>query len=257
MSSLNSKAQALAALHVPGRPLVLANVYDTISAEAIAALPNVLALATASYAIAAAAGLEDDKLDLHTNLRAISTVAGVATAHGKPLTADLQDGYGDQLEEALKAVISLGVVGVNLEDVEMSTSRLYSSDQAATRITKALEVAAANGVPDLVVNARVDTLVHGGTIQDAIDRGRAYLAAGATSVFVWGGSARGGLSRMEVELLTRALGGKLNVMVLLAPGNLTVRELASIGVARCSIGPQLALRSKEVLSDLAAGYMAS
>jgi 2-methylisocitrate lyase-like PEP mutase family enzyme len=54
---LNTLAQRLKALHAPGKPLVLTNVWDAMSASAIAALPGTKALATASAAIAAASGL--------------------------------------------------------------------------------------------------------------------------------------------------------------------------------------------------------
>lgn len=96
-----------------------------------------------------------------------------------------------------------------------------------------------NGVPDFVVNARTDVLMQGGTIEDAITRGKAYLDAGAFNVMVLGGSDRGGITTDEVMELTEAFRGQLNVSVKLAKGGLTVKDLAGIGVARCSVGPQL------------------
>ena len=63
------------------------------------ALPETTALATASYAVAAAAGLEDDDLTLEINLAAVKGIAKVAKQFNLPLTVDFQDGYGDKLEE--------------------------------------------------------------------------------------------------------------------------------------------------------------
>ena len=165
MASANSIAQALRALHRPGAPLVLANVYDAITAKAVVGLPACHALATASFSIAAAAGLKDEELDLETNMRAAVAIATVARAHAKPLTVDLQDGYGDQLDDALQGVIDLGAVGVNLEDA--TNDGMYKAEEAASRIRQVLEVAKRNDIPDFVVNARSDTLLHGG-----FDRGR-------------------------------------------------------------------------------------
>jgi 2-methylisocitrate lyase-like PEP mutase family enzyme len=113
----------------------------------------------------------------------------------------------------VKALITeAGAVGINLEDYYQAEGRLYSVSEAVNRIKRVLDVARDLGVPDFVVNARCDVLVQGGTLEEAIDRGKAYLAAGATTVFVWGGSGRGGLSREEVIRLVEAFGGKLNVL---------------------------------------------
>jgi len=112
-------------------------------------------------------------------------------------------------------------------------------DVAAERIKRVLAVARKNGVEDFVINARTDTLVWGGPVSDAISRGKSYLAAGAANVFVRGGSSRGGLTRNEVVELTRAFDGKLNVALKIGPGNLSVKDLSKIGVARISLGPTL------------------
>lgn len=78
-----------------------------------------------------------------------------------------------------------------------------------------------------------------------ISRGRAYLAAGATTVFARGGSVRGGVSRDEVFRLTKASDGRSNVSMKLAAGNLNATELAHVGVTRISIGPALQFLAME------------
>ncbi|KIW91975.1 uncharacterized protein Z519_06957 [Cladophialophora bantiana CBS 173.52] len=67
------------------------------------------------------------------------------------------------------------------------------------------------------------------------------MAAGATTVFVWGGGKPGGVSRAEVEKLVTAFGGHLNVSLQWPSGGLIVSELAGIGVARISVGPTIML----------------
>lgn len=241
-AALNNIAKSFKALHKPGSPVVLTNVYDLLSAQAVAELPSSTALATASYAVARAAGTDDDSMDLETNLAAVKLIAKAANDANKPLTVDIQDAYGSRLEEAINKLIDLGVVGVNLEDVDKDTQKLYSLEGAADRVRRVLAVAKDRDVPDFVVNARCDVLVHGGTLEETIERGKAYLAAGATTVFVWGGSTRGGTKREEIEALTAAFDGRLNVSLKLADG-LTIAELKKIGVARISIGPALQFKA--------------
>jgi len=236
-ASANATAKAFKALHRPGRPLVLANVYDRLTAQAVGELPACHALATASYAVARAHGVDDADLSLDANLAAVRPVAEVARALGKPLTVDLQDGYGGRLEEAVGRLLDLGVAGVNLEDVDKYTGALLPASTAAQRIERVLAVAVARGVPDFVVNARCDVLVHGGRLDEVLERGGRYLAAGATTVFVWG--AARGVARDEVEAMVRAFDGRLNVILKRTPEGLTVQELAKLGVARISVGPAL------------------
>lgn len=250
MSSQNDTARLLKALHSPGDPLILTNVWDAITARIVAALPETKALATASAAIAAAAGIDDDDLTLDINLRAIAAVARVAKEFNRPLTADFQDGFADQLVDGVRSVIKLGVVGINLEDLGREVGGLYSVEEAQERIRRVLRVAREEGVPDFVVNARTDALFAGRGVDDAIQRGKAYLEAGAANVFVWGGPSRQGWGREEVEKVCRALDGRLNVLLVrMKAGGLTVEELRKIGVARISVGPQLMYRTRLALEE--------
>lgn len=241
--SQNELAQHFKSLHQPSNPLILTNIWDCISAKAVASLPSTTALATASYAVAAASGIDDAALSLPDNLRAIGAIAKVAAAYNKPLTADFQDGYGAQLEEGVTQLIKLGVVGCNLEDFDRARDALYDVDEAVARIETVLRVAAALGVPDFVVNARTDALVVGLDIDEAVRRGKRFLQAGATTAFIWGGKERPGVRTHEVELAARELGGRLNVsFVRVRTGGLELGELRRIGVARVSVGPQLMMR---------------
>jgi 2-methylisocitrate lyase-like PEP mutase family enzyme len=254
MASQNDIAKTLKALHKPGDPIILTNVWDAISAKTVASLPETKAIATASYAVALAAGLEDPELDPETNLRAATAIAKVAKEFNKPLTVDFQDGWGDKLEVEVRKIIKVGAVGINLEDfgrdLNGGKGGLYDIPVAQERIQKVLAIAKEEGVPDFVINARTDALLIGLEIKDAIERAQAYLDAGAHNTFIWGGRARGGTKRAEVEEASKALGGRLNVsLIRILPGGLTVDELKKIGVARISIGPQLMIRSQAALGE--------
>ncbi|PKY09201.1 PEP phosphonomutase-like protein [Aspergillus campestris IBT 28561] len=238
-SDLNILAKSFKSLHKPHQPVILANVYDGISAKAVGSLPATKVIATASYAIAEAAGTVDKELTREQNMRGVEAIALATKELGKPLTVDIQDGYGEQLGGVIKQVISAGAVGVNLEDYDIENKRFYSATDAANRIKLVLSTASALGVPDFVVNARVDPLLYGGTIEEVISRGRVYLAAGATSIFVLGpleGPHPGALTKEQITELVEAFAGRLNVSLF---GRFTTKEVASLGVSRISIGPKL------------------
>ncbi|KAF9392184.1 hypothetical protein CPB97_003509 [Podila verticillata] len=249
-SAQNSIAAQFRALHKPGNPLVLTNVYDAATASIVASLPNAKAVATASYAIAATEGVYDDDMTKEQNLTAIKKIAAVVVPKNLPLTADLQDGYED-IQDTIRQVIALGVVGCNIEDVDTKARKLRTVEDAVARVKLAVEAAKEAGVPDFAINARTDVLGNGGSIEDAIERGKAFLAAGANTVFVWGGPSGRGVSRDEVKKLVVALDGRLNVILRVAEGFLTVAELREIGVARISVGPGLYLTAMKAYKDAA------
>jgi 2-methylisocitrate lyase-like PEP mutase family enzyme len=235
----NTVAAAFKKLHKPGDPIVVVNVWDASSAEAAASVPSVKALATASYAIAATYGVKDNDMTLEQNLAAVARIAPVAQRHSLPLTVDFQDGYLDDIAKSVTELIKLGVVGANIEDLNNRTGKLRSKEEAAQRIKAVAAAARDAGVPDFVINARTDAIGEGGSVDEAIERAKAFLDAGAVTAFVWGGSH--GLRDAEVQKITEALGGRLSVVLpaSAAQGYLTVSEVKKIGVARVSIGPRL------------------
>ncbi|KAL4890099.1 phosphoenolpyruvate phosphomutase-domain-containing protein [Aspergillus ambiguus] len=234
----NDLAIYFRSLHQPGQPLLLTNVYDAATASIIAQHPSTKAIATASYAIAASQGVDDNSLTLAQNLSAVRPIAAFL-AHTKafPLTVDIQDGY-DDVAGAIREIISLGAVGCNLEDMDNARGQLRPLSEAVSRIKQALQAARAAGVPNFAINARTDVLLTGGSLDDAIERGKAYLEAGACTVFVWGGAGRG-ISREEIAKLVHAFEGRLNVKLVPRDGFLSVPDLKALGVARISLGPEL------------------
>lgn len=236
----NRTCKELNALHVPGRPLVLCNVYDAVSARVVASVPTCKVIATTSYGIAASLGVDDQALSLEQNVNAVRAIAAVAAKANKPLTVDVQDGYGDQLENAIAALIDVGVAGVNLEDCDKDSLEMFPLEDAVSRIKRALAVAESKGLPDFVVNARIDSLLRGEEFEDVLARGKAYLAAGATTVFVVDGPERRA-KLDEKKTMIDSFGGLVNLGVSLMEGHSAVEQMSSLGVARISIGPQLYL----------------
>ncbi|OAA71465.1 C6 transcription factor [Cordyceps fumosorosea ARSEF 2679] len=278
MPSTNDFAKTLKALHKPGQPLIVPNVWDAPSLYALSCLnadsadgqKPVAAIATASWALAHARGAADEDLTAEQNLAAVAELSPLAAAAGLPLSADLQDGYGARIAEVFAAAARSGVAGANLEDSIPSAGfgrgiagSLYPKAEAVERIGAALKAAAEAGVPDFVINARCDVfkldaetpgLDDATRMREALDRGRAYLAAGATTVFFWGGAR--GLSTAEVKTLVAELDGRVAVLLSRREGAHSTAELAKIGVARISIGPSLYLAAMNAVKTGAAKILA-
>jgi 2-methylisocitrate lyase-like PEP mutase family enzyme len=228
MTSTPERASALLALHTDARLLALVNVWDVASARVVARTPGTSAIATASHAIAAAYGYDDGE-QIPRDLM-LEAVGRIVDAIELPVTADLEAGYGDAAETVRRA-IGLGVVGCNIED------QLKPVAEAAAVVESVMAAAAAEGVPDFVLNARTDAFLQAGdrdpgeVVADAIDRGRAYLDAGAPVVFV-----PGRVVEEHVVALVDALGAR-RLTLLPVPGSPPLRRLEELGVARVSFGP--------------------
>lgn len=225
------KVEQFRALHVPGKPLVLYNIWDAGSARAVAEA-GASAIATGSYGVAEANGFADGEtlpLDF-----ALETLARILSVTDLPVTFDMEAGYGDSPAEVAASVaraFAAGAAGINMEDRMPGATALLPVAEAAERF------AAAAGA-GLHVNARTD--VYRGVdpadyreamIEDVLDRARAYADAGAGSLFV---------PFLGDHPTIRAIceGSPLPVNVLWAPGRGTTAELAALGVARISYGHQ-------------------
>jgi 2-methylisocitrate lyase-like PEP mutase family enzyme len=246
MPDLATRARTLLELHTAPEVLVLANVWDVVSARVVAGTPGVRALATASHSIAATFGYADGEeipLALHLDM-----VELIVDAVDLPVTMDMEAGYGDPGETARRA-IAAGAVGGNLED------QVQPLDEAVAAVEAVLRAGRDAGI-DFVLNARTDVLLAAGAdraaaLADAVDRGRAYLEAGAPVVFVPGVTAR-----EEVETLVEGL-GRNRVSLILRPGaSLPVRDLQELGVARVSTGPFTQRVALTALQDATAALVA-
>ncbi|HEX5923866.1 MAG TPA: isocitrate lyase/phosphoenolpyruvate mutase family protein, partial [Baekduia sp.] len=114
---LRDRAQELRRLHADPAILVLVNVWDAASARTVASVPGCRAIATASWAIAAAHGLADGEAIGREGM--LAAVGCVASAVDLPVTADLEGGYGEtpaDVGETIARAIDAGAVGCNLED---------------------------------------------------------------------------------------------------------------------------------------------
>jgi 2-methylisocitrate lyase-like PEP mutase family enzyme len=207
-------------LHRPGRPLVLANVWDVGSARAMVAA-GFPAVGTTSLGVAASHGLPDATRVARDQTLACAA-ALVRARLGCFVTCDIEDGFSDEPAAVADLVRQLGVDGVNLEDD--TSGRLIPAADHAAKI-RAVKAAA----PRVFVNARTDVFwLADGALVDAIDRAKQYVDAGADGVFL-----PGRLDAGTIAAFVKAVDAPVNV---LASASLSVRELADLGVARISTG---------------------
>lgn len=219
-------AEKLRKLHVPREPLLLANAWDPTSARVVESV-GMRAIATASNALAPVNGYED-----HGHLPpdvAFGALRRIADSVTLPVTADLEDGYGLSAEEFVDRLADAGACGANLEDTDHRVGALVEADRHAERIASVKAAGRARGF-NPVINARVDVHVHKGPLEEGLKRARKYFDAGADCVYPIFLSDASAI-REYVTL------GPTNILY--APGSIALGELASLGVARISVGPFL------------------
>lgn len=233
-SPLNTahKAAVLSSLHIPGDPLILANVWDAVTARVVAGAKGVQALATASHAVSFVHGVPDNEgLSLEQALESARIIIGAVTL---PVSIDFEKGYASDaagVQQNVARLIEAGAAGLNIEDsLEASSGPLRDPADAASRVAAARAAADEAGVP-LAINARVDSLVSKpADWVGAMDRANRYLDAGATSIFVLRLPTEG-----LVERAVRDVNGPVSVIS--NPTSVSLKKLAELGVARVSFGP--------------------
>jgi 2-methylisocitrate lyase-like PEP mutase family enzyme len=248
------KAEAFRALHRGPPLLLMANAWDAVTARIFEA-EGFAAVATTSGGVSWAIGYPDGEAAPWGEV--VEQTARIARAVQVPVTADIEAGFGDTPEAVARSIgdiIRAGVVGVNLEDGLHGPTPMRSVEDAVARIRAAREAANAAGVP-IVINARTDLYLKqigddAGRFDEAVARGRAYLAAGADCFY-------------PIALRDPATMGRL-VQALKAPININVRagwpsvaELEALGVARVTTATAITLVAMATTRQVAREIKAS
>ncbi len=228
---MSDKIAQFRALHVPGDPLILINIWDAGSAKAVAAA-GAQAIATGSWGVASAHGSSDGEnfpLDA-----ALANLARILTVTDLPVTIDMEAGYGDDpagVGASVARARAAGAAGINMEDRLPGQKELLSITEAAARYRAAAD-------SGLFVNARCDLFLNGDVANDGdalvaatLERARAYADAGASGLFV------------PFLADPKCIGAicdasPLPVNILRGKGGPTHKELAALGVGRISHGHQ-------------------
>ncbi len=238
MTGQSERAEHFTALHVPGDPLIIYNVWDAGSAKAVAAA-GAKALATGDHPVGFAHGFGEDDFGDFTWDTYLGTIREIAARAGDlPFSVDISNGAGldlTALKERVRILLDLGVVGMNFEDRLDDSSGVRPPQEQAERIAAIVEEGASARVP-LHVNARTDVFSTAGDkplsglVSEAVSRAAAYRDAGAQSLFA--------PRLLDLGLISQLCRDSvLPVNIIRLPGAPSTRELAGAGVARGSYGP--------------------
>jgi len=244
------KAEQLKALHIPGKPLILFNIWDAGSAKAVAA-GGAKAIATSSWSVANANGFTDG--ENIPFVLAIDNLRRIVGATDLPVTFDLESGYGDASEavgETIALAIDAGAIGCNLEDSFPENGKLRETVDQADRIRHARQRADAANIR-FFINARTDIFFQGPPEQhddamviEVIERAHAYAEAGADGLFAPG--------LADITLIARlAKESPLPLNIMVGDATPSMRVLAEHGVARVSHGPRPYLMAMKALEEAA------
>lgn len=233
MTEQHAKAERFRQLHHDAGILVLPNAWDAASARIFEAA-GFPAVATTSAGVANALGYPDGQHIPREEM--LFMVRRIAQTVGAPVTADIESGFGESVEEVVETVrqvLEAGAVGINLEDSVRSEERnLLPIRNQAARIQAVRALGEAMGIP-LVINARTDAYLvpmEPATRFDVtVERANAYLAAGADCAYPITVTDADTISR-----LAQAIHGPINILAM--PGTPAVGELERLGVQRVSLG---------------------
>lgn len=242
-------AEAFRQRHHAPPLLLLPNAWDAMSARLFAAA-GFEAIATTSAGLAWALGYPDGEAAPWSEV--VAATERVVRCVPVPVTADIEAGYGaspDAVAASVTEIIRTGVVGINLEDgLPGATPPIRDVADAVARIRAARAAAQAAGVP-IVLNARIDLYLK--NIGDparrfagAVERAKAYLAAGADCIYPIGLS-----DPQVIGDFVRAVGAPVNITARAGlPG---IAELQALGVARVSTASAPTLVAMSAIRDLA------
>lgn len=219
--------------------LVMPDAFDGLSARLIEHA-GFEAVQCSGFSMAMAAGyVAETNLSFSENLE---TTRKIVNATRLPVMADGEDGFGDsgKLSQAIREFIRIGVAGINIEDQVLNAwgggKAVIPVDLAADKIALARKVAAEEGNPGFVLNARTDALAVAADkaqgLRDAVERANRFFAAGADLAFITGVTTLD-----EVKFLKEQIGGPISIAAGL-PYNaqtLDVRDLVALGIGRVSL----------------------
>ena len=248
MRSQLEKALLFRALHERPGVFIIPNPWDAGTARLFASL-GFEALATTSLGLAASLGRIDGTLSV-TREELIANCREIASATQLPVSADLENGYADEPEEAaqiIRLAAEAGVVGGSIEDATGdAASPLYDFDLAVARVAAAARVARALPFP-FTLTARAENYLHGRPdLDDTIRRLQAFAAAGADVLYA------PGLRDLDtIGKLVAAVPKPVNVVVTMADPEITAQQLAGVGVRRISVGGALSRLAFAAVRDAA------
>lgn len=236
-----NKIREFKELHLTGEVLFLGNAWDVLSAL-ILEKARFKAIGTTSWGVANSLGYEDGELvDFQRHLGVIKSIAENVKI---PVSADIEAGYGEDMQTIIDNVLrtaDAGVAGINIEDSFKKQKGLKEIKEHSNLLGKIRTALEHNGYKDFYINARTDTYLQmESPLRETIERASCYVESGASGVFVPGVTKKN-----EIKELAAEIKAPLNVFSL--PGLTDCSELKDLGVKRFSFGNAL---SDQVISFL-------
>jgi 2-methylisocitrate lyase-like PEP mutase family enzyme len=234
MLTQSEKGHVFQALHQRDSAFIIPNPWDIGTARLLKHL-GFEALASTSMGYAFSAGKRDGEIERDEML---AHLREIASATDLPVSADLENGFGDAPEvaaETIRLAAEAGVVGGSIEDATKNAEKpIYDKGQAVERVRAA--AAAAHALPfPFTLTARAENYLHGRPdLKDTIERLQAYQEAGADVLY-----APGLLSKDDVGAVVRSVDRPVNVLMGLQGVQLSLAELSALGVRRISVGSAL------------------
>jgi len=230
------KARTFHALHERDRAFVIPNPWDIGTARILAEF-GFEALATTSAGYAVSRGLRDGTGAVGLK-EALAHASEIVKATPLPVSADLENGFGDAPEavaETIKGALAVGLAGGSIED---STGKrenpIYDTSLAVERIAAAVKAARKADFP-FMLTARAENFITGRPdLDDTIARLQAFEAAGADVLYAPGLPTLG-----HIRTVCSAVTKPVNVVAGLAGMTASVAELSEAGVRRVSLGSTL------------------
>ena len=247
------KAALFLKYHQDKEMLVLLNSWD-IGSSRLAEACGYRAIATTSMGIAASLGYPDCQVVQLSEM--LNVITGIVNAVNVPVTADIEAGYGNNLDEIVESVskiIATGIVGINIEDSIDLSPALTDETEFCERISAIRALSDSLGF-HLVINARTDSFYtstgsHKEKLAESIRRGNKYREAGADCIFVqpvW--------DKETISTLVREINAPVNILSNPAIANgvpPSVRELHDLGVARLSLGSSVMKATLALIKKIA------
>lgn len=235
-ASQHAKAERFRALHEGPGAFVIPNPWDIGTARILAGL-GFEALATTSAGLAFSLGRRDAEGAV-TRDEALAHARTIVEATPLPVSADLENGFGDDPEaaaETIRRAAAAGLVGGSIEDATGDPDRpIYAKAQAVERVAAAVEAARALPFP-FTLTARAENFLYARRdLDDTIARLQAFEAAGADVLY-----APGLRDIAAIRTLCQSVARPVNVVMGLAGAALSVEALSEAGVRRISVGSAL------------------
>jgi 2-methylisocitrate lyase-like PEP mutase family enzyme len=253
--TIAERAIALLELHQPGNPVILPTVWDAWSAR-LATDAGFAALTVGSHPLADSIGKPDGEGMSFDDV--LTRVAQITAAVDVPVSVDIESGYGQPAARLIEGLLSVGAVGLNIEDTVHSEGKRLRSAGEHAELVGALRAAADAAGVHVVVNARTDLFLRRDGLQeggasDRVERAFEGAIARLTEAAAAGADVLYPVGRHDPETLRRlAADLPLPINAIALPDQDDPASFGPLGVARISFGPflqaALAARTQELLA---------